>query len=548
LIVDEFFVGSAHSDSRNAEIRSFFAKELGIKKFGLKVEIEKRLKRYQSYFNCDDDYFEDMLTFAKYDHKHPRNNSDWRSYDSDESIDFTNQRIFVYQVNNGEKSQLVRECASRLYLGKSYGCNDGEELAKALGKNVLWDEYSKRYEPDELRVFIKFAQQCGIEYELKIEQRKAQENPLFYAKLYAYDKSRTDYEEGWDYYVPELDVLLRKKSRVISEIIWRLLVNKGNDFYSQYSLAQFKPNRSAVFKTCDSTFIQQLKQAKWVPQKDSDELLAPADASIEKLPNNFKYLSGNKLLQALLLGSNTSEVAQEYAKTSASAEKLGYVMVPSEQAKKLEMLEERQRREQARKDAKSDQSAPKSMRDLFDTEKKATYTDADEDEVFEPDGAVFNVERREKNIEKDFNKERTKSPFGRKLVYVVENSSKEEKERLNGWYRGKCQICGTEIIGRTGKRHFVAKNIIRDKELPMSLRRTATLAWNSLCLCPNCAMRYEVCSHKFELYDQIMDTEVIPGDSENIRLHIELEEKTQYISYIPKHFLILKKVVQLIDK
>ena len=110
-------------------------------------------------------------------------------------------------------------------------------------------------------------------------------------------------------------------------------------------------------------------------------------------------------------------------------------------------------------------------------------------------------------------------------------------------------MCNTVIIGYNQSPHFIAKNIISTQHLSASIRQTTSLAWNSLCLCPNCAAKYDVCSRDLNgLYEQIMQTEVIEGDPERIVLSIELAGKRQEIRYIPKHFLALKKVMELIEK
>lgn len=93
----------------------------------------------------------------------------------------------------------------------------------------------------------------------------------------------------------------------------------------------------------------------------------------------------------------------------------------------------------------------------------------------------------------------------RKFFTKVKASTKEEKQRLESWYAGKCQMCGTIIRGYNHKIHFVARNVIDTQDLPIDMRRAMSTAWNSLCLCPNCAMRYQICSKDVsDFYDQIM--------------------------------------------
>lgn len=140
-------------------------------------------------------------------------------------------------------------------------------------------------------------------------------------------------------------------------------------------------------------------------------------------------------------------------------------------------------------------------------------------------------------------------PAQRKLFGRVVESTKEERGLLRNWYQGKCQMCNTVIIGYNQAPHFIAKNVINTQHLSASIRQTTHLAWNSLCLCPNCAAKYDVCSRDLNgLFEQIMQTEIIEGDPERIVLSIELDGKRQDIRYIPKHFLALKKVMQLIDE
>ena len=140
-------------------------------------------------------------------------------------------------------------------------------------------------------------------------------------------------------------------------------------------------------------------------------------------------------------------------------------------------------------------------------------------------------------------------PAQRKLFGRVVESTKEERNLLRNWYQGKCQMCNTIIIGYNQVPHFIAKNIINTQHLSTPIRQTTHLAWNSLCLCPNCAAKYDVCSRDLNgLFEQIMQTEIIEGNPERIVLSIELDGKRQDIRYIPKHFLALKKVMQLINE
>ena len=76
------------------------------------------------------------------------------------------------------------------------------------------------------------------------------------------------------------------------------------------------------------------------------------------------------------------------------------------------------------------------------------------------------------------------------------------------------------------------------------------LGWNSLCLCPNCAAKYNYCSKKISnIYDQVMNTEIEVDSEEAIRIEIELPEGNQRsIHYSPRHFIALKKAFKFFAK
>ena len=157
--------------------------------------------------------------------------------------------------------------------------------------------------------------------------------------------------------------------------------------------------------------------------------------------------------------------------------------------------------------------------------------------------------QKETNVEDTFKNAKKMKPLTKKLFSKIEGSSKEEKQLLSQWYQGHCQMCGTTIVGHTGTHHFVARNIINTQHLALEIRKTTDLAWNSLCLCPNCATKYNVCTRDISsLYKQIL-TKKIPKDSgKAITLTIELDGTSQEIMYAQEHFLALRKAFVLIDE
>jgi hypothetical protein len=193
----------------------------------------------------------------------------------------------------------------------------------------------------------------------------------------------------------------------------------------------------------------------------------------------------------------------------------------------------------------------KSAKELLEGENKASRAskDSDAEMYLSDDNAVRNTERRVRKLKETFSGLQEMPPVERKLYSSISVSNEQEKTLLKEWYGGTCQICGTRILDYKGRPYFVARNIIHPSKLPSEIRNTLQIGWNSLCLCPNCAARYEVCSKNISgLYDQIQSIEVADGDSETISLQIQLEGKPARIGYVPKHFLAMRTVLSTIEE
>ena len=158
------------------------------------------------------------------------------------------------------------------------------------------------------------------------------------------------------------------------------------------------------------------------------------------------------------------------------------------------------------------------------------------------------LEKREKKLDEEFAESLDHftyiSPgihFGRRAC------SKEERTFLKDQYGGICQICQKRIIKHNGEPYFEAINIIAFNELPDKLSATDYLGWNSLSLCPNCAAEYNNCSKKIStMYNQILSMPVIPDEEDPIEISIEMPEgRNRYIKYSPRHFLALKKALEI---
>lgn len=523
-ILNSFFINDENLSEEDSDDLDEFFYDLGVQEYGPKVEVEKMLAVYKEngINSSDPKYYEDMLIFAKY---HEKNND----------IDFTESMLFFF-LDPSEK-ELYYTFPSELYFGAAYGNPAGELLAEIYEKNCLWDGYIKQYTADELSRFKAFAQACGVGQGLTIEYQEACRNPQFRSKLSS-SAHNTGYGADSDYTIPELVSILKCGSPELGRLIWNTLANSSES--GKYATARYAPNGTAPTKSCDSSLIYYLKQYAWVPNKQG-KLYKPEDIAAADLADGLEYNPENKLIAALKIGSIIDEKKRGLKELEQLAKSNGkHLIDDSDWPEYQEFL---------RIKNKNISNIPqRSVHELFESQKKqATRSEILRKDTFSISDTV-DIDQQERNIEATFLNAKTMPYTQRQLFGRIVSSSAQEKRTLQDWYYGKCQMCGTVILGYDQAPHFVAKNIISTKALSQSIRQTTHLAWNSLCLCPNCAMRYDVCSRDMgDLLDQILTLDTPNDDSEFITLTIELSEERQNIHYVPEHFLALKTAVSLIE-
>jgi len=522
-VVDPYFYSNSN------KILNFFRNNLRIKEYGPRVEIEKLLNRYDSEYiasSFDLKYIQDMLSFAKYRKNHT-------------DIDFTNKAIFMCQDSAG--NYLLR-CAYDLYLGKTYNNHQGEILASAYHNYCLWNGYRMHYKSDDMKLFLNFASVCGIKSELQIISCDVHRNPLFRDKLCF--GNETKYATSSDYTIPDIEILLNHEHFSISKMIWVLLlqyskrskfISYQNEYVPDYSKATYSPNKQSIVKKCDSTLIYKLKQYAWIPNKQN-KMFKPADILPNDLHDEFTFTSNDYLIFALQIGSSFEEQNQKRKRIEDELKKTNEHIISDED---WEFLQNAKRLRDRKTNSKS-----KSSQELFQDQNQISKANSNWDSISIQN--LNSVQQATDGLEKTFNNADKMRPIERELFGRITESSKEERGLLQKWYHGQCQMCGTTIIGFNGSVHFYARNVINTQNLTANVRSTIKHGWNSLCLCPNCAMKYKVCSRDLNgFYNQILETET--DDKSEIVLTIILNEHEQKIHYIPEHFSLLKKALELID-
>lgn len=522
-IVKQYFTQTNEQNKASGQIRDFFTNVLNIKEYGEKVEIEKMLKRYsENGIVPNSNYFDNMLVFADYANRFS-------------DIDFSSYPIFIGKMTG--KNNTLGKLGKQIFFGDKYGYVGGDKLAEVLKKDRLWTGYLKNYNVTQLKIFKSFAEHCGVKTRLQIVKTTVKFNQNYHLLL-ATSGKETKYCVDEDFTITSLQDLLELKSYEVNLIIWQTLLHYGKDCKNSFELAKYSPNSSTSIKTCDSKLICILKNTQWLPDRVQN-LYKPEDITLEKLHPTFNYEKNNNLLNALNIGLNSDKQAKEMLNLEKQANNLGMIVIPKEYQEQFLLY--------LSKEKKKNEKTLKSSKELFDDENRKQKNN--ESEVIIDSGKVANIERRERKIEEQFKNRSKMKPVIRLAFSTVQTSTKEEKETLDSWYNGHCQICGTRIVSYQNKNIFVAKNIINTKNLPSTLKLNDDLCWNSVCLCPNCSAKYNYCSKDISsLYKQIMSNRVIYKDTKKITLEFELSNEKIFITYNTKHFLALRKILALIDE
>lgn len=112
-----------------------------------------------------------------------------------------------------------------------------------------------------------------------------------------------------DYRIPEFQILLANPSIAKSKLFWQAMCSLPEDCLK----ARFCWNRSNPVNEGHSSLVHELRNAKWVPQKNGDTIsfVYPREASIEGLPAGFSYETGEKWLDAIEFGKVAKQQRSE---------------------------------------------------------------------------------------------------------------------------------------------------------------------------------------------------------------------------------------------
>ena len=196
----------------------------------------------------------------------------------------------------------------------AYYRGPGTEAKKwALSEDVS----GERSPPERLR---KFAEAVGVQAKLEIEPQSTlshRDQSTLQGDCYWANKTKTKIDEDW--MIPNLELLLQKRSEALSRLVWQTMCRSDKKVLK----ARFRPNQQYPIREQPSSLVLLLQEAPWVPQNNGS-FVRPSEASRALLPKGFPFDEGHEWLKAVRFGENERQQSEEHKKRQATARELGF--------------------------------------------------------------------------------------------------------------------------------------------------------------------------------------------------------------------------------
>ena len=162
----------------------------------------------------------------------------------------------------------------------------------------------------DLKRLGKFAEAVGAKTKLEAKEQIISENHPEWRTHLSQGSGRLTYTAiDEDYRTPEFQILLANPSIVKSKLFWQMMCSLPERVLK----ARFRWNRSNELREANSTLVHELRNAKWILQKNGDSisLVYPRDALRDHLPGGFPYDAGQKWLEAIEFGKTAEQRRSE---------------------------------------------------------------------------------------------------------------------------------------------------------------------------------------------------------------------------------------------
>lgn len=347
---------------------------------------------------------------------------------------------------------------------------------------------------------------------------------------------RKDYRIGDLYNMKDLIKIKENNLYGVSLLLWnQVLKENGKDKLR----AVYRANKSCTVQYLESSLVYYLKRIPWVNTK-SGEYKRPYELSEDDLLNEFKYEKSSLLLAEISKAPH--DIADQLKNSGINDDNiLAIAQYDPDILAQLRIMGDKLQEQKQKKG--------KSLSELSDSSDRAQLPEEDDDFYGIPHKSK-NLDNRRIKLEKEFyEREQPATPL-RRLQFVLEKPSSEEKFFVQQQYSSHCQICKNEgILTAKGKRYFEAINIFNTAKLDEKLQINLDSGWNTLCLCPNCAAKFKYSQITISgLIEQAEAIDVNSIQSAFVDIYIVLEEKPTTIQFTPKHLLALQVAIKKIKQ
>lgn len=406
---------------------------------------------------------------------------------------------------------------------------------------------SSKYEKFGINLgnLVEFAIVVGVQTKLEAIKRSIPYNDpnLSYLRDQAEGQWRSQTGNSEDYIIPELKILYVKPSLEKSKLIWRTMLSLPEKCLKAWYWNN-NIDKQRGRPPGKSSLIHELKDAKWVPQKDDDTTIfvRPCDASRDQLPiEGFQWPkgypddAGDEWLKAIEFSKKTREQKEEYNQRNRQAKELNF-----------DSIEELEKYAELRK-LLNDGDSKITVDDLI-SQHRSQNRKSNPDF---PTSTVKNPKLQEKRYLKQIRNKPQKINEERIHNERVTKGEIEQRTALQQWYTndsGKmiCQICKEEMPFKKldGDYFFIALEALtiryKNDKLPES-HFSKEVEAQYLALCPECAARYNYFVREVREGKKIMEelrNHLI--HSEEMEFSVELGELRTSIKFVETHFMRLK--------
>ena len=228
--------------------------------------------------------------------------------ESDKAAMFKNYHLFNTKGGDGYTAKWVFLDSPYLETGLKVYYEDDKYWEFIEKENVdpcfSLDYEQSTIDPEKLG---KFARALGARTQLEAEKQIIPENHPEWSEHLGQGSGhwRSDTGIDEDYRIPEFQFLLTSPSIVKSKLFWKAMCSLPECCLK----ARFRWNQSNPLNEGYSTLVHELRNSKWIPQKDGDTIsfVRPCDALRDYLPGGFSYDAEQKWLEAIEFGKTAKQ-------------------------------------------------------------------------------------------------------------------------------------------------------------------------------------------------------------------------------------------------